>query len=205
MSSEEWTLMYRGGLTAKVIAELCDVPASRVVRALAWSKRRDPSLEAAHAERLPLRHPIISVKWCKRHQELVEFMSSNGRLPYTHVPDDAEASLGRWLARQRYALIKGKLDDERQTRLDAVGVWSKSARVRRDMATWHERLNALASFMAKSARWPSYRNSADATERQLGVWLHAQRQNALNGRMTDEMAAAINTAVPGWNTWRSKQ
>lgn len=91
MSSDEWTLMYRNGLTAKMIAELCDVPVDGVVRALAWSKRRDPSLAGIHAERLPRRPPVISVKWCERYQELVDFISSNGRMPYTHVSDDREA------------------------------------------------------------------------------------------------------------------
>ncbi|MDR6507738.1 helicase associated domain-containing protein [Arthrobacter oryzae] len=196
--------MYRSGLTATVIAKLCDVPVDRVVRVLAWSKRRDPTLAAQHTDHVPFQPPVIPVKWCERHQELMEFISSNGRMPYIQVSDHVEASLGRWLARQRYALLKGKLDHERKARLDDAGDWSRSARVQRDMANWHGRLNALAAFMTTSDRWPSYRNFTDSTERQLGVWLHAQRQNALNGRMTDEMVAAINTAVPGWNTWRPK-
>lgn len=72
------------------------------------------------------------------------------------------------------------------------------------MTTWRKRLNALARFMSTSDRWPSYRTYTDSTERQLGIWLHAQRQNALDGRMPNEMAAGMNAAVPGWNTWKRK-
>lgn len=201
--------MYRQGLTPQRIANLCGVPLSRVNRALGWSKRRDPYLVSQHADHsgpgMQKISPSVSARWRARHDELLRFIGSTGRMPFTKVPDPVEASLGRWLARQRYALLSGKLDDERERRLDEAGSWKQSARSQRDTAGWQDCLNDLAAFMITSDRLPSYRNYTDEAERRLGVWLHAQRQRAVNGNMPDQMLAALDEAVPGWNTWKMRK
>lgn len=199
--------MYRSGLTPHRIAELCDVPEGRINRALGWSKRRDPSLAVEHVDHLPpddRETPSqISDQWKARYAELLLFTTATGRMPFTKVPDPVEASLGRWLARQRYALVKGRLDRNRQLLLDASGSWRQSTRAQRDMTRWKETLNESARHMRTSNRWPSFRNHADETERRLGTWLHAQRQSALTGTLTDKQLADMNAVAPGWNTWRT--
>lgn len=197
--------MFRMGLTPKQIAKACDVPSSKVSRVLGWTKRRDPHLAEEHAANArdgdKKSTAPVSVQWAARFEELLRFTSASGRLPYTNVADPVEASLGRWLARQRYALSKSALDLERQRRLDAVADWRQPARSQRDKARWDNHLVDVVEYASESERLPSYRNYADDRERQLGTWLHAQRQQAFAGKMADQKRAVIDTALPGWYTW----
>lgn len=197
--------MYRRGLTPRQISVLCDVPLVRVNRTLGWSKRRDMTLAAEHAEHAPEHPPRITDTWNKRYSELRIFRDSVGRMPYAHTAAPIEASLGRWLARQRRALRHGKLGDVCQRRLDELGEWYISARTHRDANRWSLSLENLASFRASSNRFPSFKNYMDETERRLGTWLHVQRQAASNGTLAPQRIADLDATVSGWNTWQTRR
>lgn len=151
--------MYSRGLTPQRIAALCDAPLVRVNRALNWSRRQTSTLAADHAQHVPpslpeRRHPLTDV-WNARYSDLRKFRESAGRMPYSKTTDPIEASIGRWLARQRHAMSQGKLDPMRQRRLDDLGDWRLPARTYRDAKSWSQSLDDLAAFRALLDRLPS--------------------------------------------------
>lgn len=166
------------------------------------------TLAAEHAHHRPLRVPVRQYlrteMWNARYAELRGFRASFGRMPYASTADPTEASLGRWLARQRYALSQGRLDDVRQRQLDELGEWRQPARTYRDAKRWKLSLEDLVTFRSRSNRLPSYKHYSDEAERRLGIWLHHQRQAASAGTLTSQRVADLDAAVPGWNTWRAR-
>lgn len=62
---------------------------------------------------------------------------------------------------------------------------------------------ATATGCAASGRWPAWKNPSGEDERQLGTWLHGQRQAASQGRLSGAHREQLDTLVPGWNTWRT--
>lgn len=204
-SQPEWEVMYRRGLTQAQIATLCSVSLKTVNRAIGWSKRRDASLEAEHLKNLgpDLRSKDgLTPAWLRRRDELAAFIEREGRTPSAGSVDVAEKRLGVWLNNQRAAYRRGTLLPARQNSLDSTGPWRELSRRFHDAATWYERLRLLTEFRAEHGRWPSYKNYADDAEKDAGVWLHVQRQQASREQLSDARRDALDQAVPGWNTWR---
>jgi len=204
-SQPEWEVMYRRGLTQAQIATLCSVPKQTVNRAIGWSKRRDAGLEAEHLENLGLQiEDGLTPAWLKRRDDLAAFITQEGRTPSGGSADIAEKRLGAWLNVQRSAYRRGTLLSSRQNSLDSIGPWRELSRRFHDAAAWHERLGTLAAYYAENERWPSYKSTTDEGEHQIGVWLHVQRQQASRAQLSDARRDALDQAVPGWNTWRSR-
>lgn len=208
-SNGEWTLMYRKGLAVARIAQLCRIEVEQVSRAVAWAKRRDPSLQAEHESYAPapdeLQPPALGRHWASRRDELAEFIATSGRAPYYSGGDPAEISLGRWVAKQRLAAKNGTLVPELREALDATGNWQDTGRAQRDEQRWQEALLAFAAFVGNEGHLPSYKHPADETERRLGTWLHGQRQLEAEGKLPEIRSAALKQAVPHWYTWRKRR
>jgi hypothetical protein len=200
-SSSEWVLMYRKGLTAARIADICHVHPQVVTRALGWAKRREHALEEEHLSNAP-KSSSVSPRWAKRCQELALFAEQNGRMPFAKGHGASESSLGRWLAKQRTGAARGDLHQEKRRALAAAGAWEATPRSQSDARRWEERLGGLAAFWASEGRLPSYRRPSSETERLLGTWLHSQRQQASNKQLTADKRQSLQDHVPGWNTWR---
>lgn len=143
----------------------------------------------------------LSALWVRRVGELERFVARHGRMPYSRTEHLEEASLGRWLARQRKAAQNGDLALVKTLELNAVGCWQESARRQQDRAHWSRRLEGVCDFLRETSRLPSYRQPESGLERVLGNWLHAQRQRAHQGRMPKAQSEELDVAVPGWNTW----
>lgn len=205
MSAEEWTLMYRRGLDSRRISMLCGVPVSRINRALRSSREYDGSLDREHGDKVKAGKNVEAFPptalWMRRLKELTQFEEEHGRMPYSRTSNAEEASLGRWLARQRKAGTMGDLALSKVSALDAVGEWKGSARRQQDCARWTRRLTDLVHFVGENSRLPSYRSAKSELERVLGTWLHSQRQLAYQGSMSRDMREMLDAAVPTWNTW----
>ncbi|MET4143753.1 helicase associated domain-containing protein [Arthrobacter sp. UYCo732] len=202
IGSPEWVLMYRQGLTAGRISQLCRVNVQQVNRAIARARRNDPGIVQEHLRKAP---PAAAVteRWKARCEELTAFMAANGRPPFAAAQAPEETSLGRWLERQRAAAGKGELDEEHRRALDAVGDWRTPPRVQLEARRWRQRLEELARFAMVEGRLPSHRTPRTDTERVLGNWLHGQRRRASRGDITAGHLQALQDAVPGWNTWKT--
>lgn len=198
--SSEWVLMYRKGLTAARIADICHVHPQKVTRALGWAKRREHGLEEEHLSNMP-QPSSISPRWAERCEELTRFAGQNGRMPYAKGHSDSESSLGRWLAKQRAAAARGGLSQEKRRALAVAGAWEATPRSQNDARRWEERLAGLTAFVALQSRLPSYRRPYSETERLLGTWLHGQRQRAFHNRLSADQLQSLQDKIPGWNTW----
>lgn len=198
--------MFRKGLTGRQIADLCAQPIAVVNRALGWSKRKDPTLAEEHARNAPPHATAPPLRrthtWDARFSELGDFYQSNKRMPRTRAGDTKEASLGRWLARQRRDWSGGNLDDEYQGLLDGIGPWRQTARTYSEETRWTQTLLELGEFVIVTQRFPSYRKHTSDTERRLGTWLHTQRQAAHRGVLSAARIADLDASIRGWYTWR---
>lgn len=202
VGSPEWVIMYRQGLTAGRIAELCRVNVQQVNRAIARARRSDPGIAQEHLAKVP-RPPAASKRWKARCEELTAFMAANGRPPFATGHGPEESSLGRWLERQRGEAVKGELDEDRRRALDAAGDWMTPPRVQLETRRWRQHLQELADFAIREGRLPSHRRAVTETERILANWLHGQRQGASRGELSAGRLQALQDSVPGWNTWRT--
>lgn len=199
--SSEWIIMYRQGLPVARIAELCGVKIQAVKRAIDRALRLEPELEQEHQARTQTPTSPISAAWRARSEELAQFISSHGRPPFGSGHGPLESSLGRWLAKQRAAALKGELTEEKRRALDQAGDWEKLPRAHLDAQRWNGRLVELEGFVSRHARFPSYR-AASTHERVLGTWLHTQRQSVSRGKISPGQLQALHDRVPGWDTWR---
>lgn len=200
----EWVLMYRKGLTAGRIADLCGVPKQKVTRALGRAKRREPELDLEHLANAP-QQATFTPRWTARCEELARFVAENGRMPFAKGHGHTESSLGRWLAKQRAASARGCLNKDQRDALTRVGGWEANPRSQRDARRWQQRLAGLAEFVALERRFPSYRRPTSEAERVLGTWLHTQRQAAVSRQLPAEQLHAMDVQIPGWYTWRTPQ
>lgn len=205
-SPEEWELMYRLGLTQGQIAELCSTPIQEINRSIGWAKRRNSSLQEEHLASRPPEPQVdagLTREWLNRRDALAAFIEKNGRTPSGSASETTERHLAKWVSAQRSADRKGKLLPARRMSLDSIGKWYLPSRA---FATdhWRRRLEQLATFQTEQGRLPSYKNSVDPAERLLGVWLHVQRQQSSRDLLSEIRRRALDEAVPGWNTWRSR-
>lgn len=122
--------------------------------------------------------------WLAHRDDVVEFRSSNGRLP-NKKNDGPEKKLGAWLERQHTSYRKGRLSDERADALGEVNLLPKRT------PTWDESLRALEAFVAEHGKLPTRRSDKD-----LAGWLYNQRYFRSEGRLTDDQVERLST-IPG--------
>jgi hypothetical protein len=95
----EWELMYRKGLTAGQIAELCGVAPQKVRRHIRAQQATQSGLRVGHESNLPHVAPAPPrASWLAKVAELSALWERDGRYP---------SRLGHWLSVQRRAHRKG--------------------------------------------------------------------------------------------------
>ena len=92
----EWVLMYRLGLSRQRIAALVHAEPDTVGYHLAIARRQDPGLEADH-QAAAAAVPYPSAKDLARMEEVITWVSAEGRLPVWGSADRDERSMARWL------------------------------------------------------------------------------------------------------------
>ena len=107
----EWVLMYRLGLSRQRIAALVRAEPAAVGYHLVIARRQDPGLEAEHqaaAGAAPVPYP--SPTDLARMEEVIAWVSAEGRLPDDRSGDRGERSMARWLSERRREAAEGTLD-----------------------------------------------------------------------------------------------
>lgn len=198
----EWILMYCKGLTARRIAELCGVVEGTVTSCLRAARASNPDLVHDHQRNVPEKKPT-SV-WFERFKALRWFHEQNGRFPSPKSKDAEDRRLARWLTDQRAQRKADRLSQEKLAWLGSLPGWQAPQRSRMDTERWERRLAELKAYRCEHDRWPRRRNSDSEHERVLGVWLHTRRQEASRNEMSKGRRTALDAAVPGWNTWKTK-
>jgi hypothetical protein len=202
----EWDLMYRKGLTVGRIADLCGAVKKTVGRHLRVQRAKHPDMQAEHeSNRRPAKPRPLRSSWQVSIEALVNLLDAEGRYPTSSDPAPERRRLGYWLAVQRRAHRDGTLSEAKLEALKALPGWERDQRKELDAKRWQTRLAELREFREHNNRWPRFRNAGSEAERTLGVWLHGQRQLALQGHLPSGKADALEDVVPGWNTWRRRR
>jgi hypothetical protein len=199
----EWVLMYRLGLSRKRIAELVRAEPATVGYHLVIARRQDPGLEAAHLAAAGTK-PNPSAAGCARMEEIIGWVTAEGRFPRDRSKDKGERSMARWLSDRRREAADDTLHPAYRDGLALVAGWAENPRSAVDEARWHDRLAQLADFRAEGNDWPRHRNYASESEHTLGVWIHAQRQKHRRGELETAKAKLLDDALPGWQTGRTR-
>ena len=116
----------------------------------------------------------------------------NVLMAQTHKTQDGFA-LGVWVNKQRQAYKKGKLPQERITRLKTLAGWMWETLNQQ----WEEGFSALEAYIAEhgDARVSQTHKTQDSFA--LGDWINGQRQAYKKGRLSQERITRLE-ALPGW-------
>ena len=199
----EWVLMYRLGLSRKRIAELVRVHPAAVGYHLVIARRQDPGLEAEHHAAAGAR-TSLSPRSLTRMEEVIAWVTAEGRLPRGHSENRGERSMARWLSDRRREEAEGTLDQAYRDGLARVPGWAENRREMADEARWHDRLAELVDFRQEGNDWPRHHNYDSEREHTLGVWIHAQRYKRRRGDLDPVKVKLLDDAVPGWQAGRTR-
>jgi hypothetical protein len=199
----EWVLMYRLGLSRQRIADLVRAEPAAVGYHLVIARRQDPELEGEHraaAGAAPIPYP--SPKDLARMEEVIAWVSAEGRLPSDRSKNKIERSMARWLSDRRHEAAEGALHPAYRDGLARVPGWERNPRAAADEARWHHRLAQLVNFRAEGNDWPRHHHYASEREHTLGVWIHTQRYKHRRGELDPVKFTILDAAVPGWQAGR---
>lgn len=134
--------------------------------------------------------------WNDAYAALTRFVAREGhaRVPSSHVEDGLK--LGSWIAAQRVAHRRSKLDRERTERLDALPGWHWEVRAER----WEDGFARLQRFVDQQGHAQISATMVEDGFR-LGQWVTLQRTARRLNRLSSEQIKRLE-AVPGW-TWRA--
>jgi hypothetical protein len=197
--------MYRLGLCRKRIAELVRVHPAVIGYHLVIARRQDPGLEAEHhaaAGAAPVPYP--SPTDLARMEEVIAWVSAEGRLPREHSDHKEERSLARWFSARRREAAEGTLDPAYSHGLTRVPGWAENHREVADEARWHDRLAELVDFRQEGNDWPRHHDYDSEREHSLGVWIHTQRYKRRRGDLDPVKVKLLDAAVPGWQEGRKR-
>jgi len=197
----EWVLMYRHGLSRKRIAALVRAAPATVGYHLAVGRRQDPGLETAHQAAAGT---ALSPAATARMEEIIAWISAQGRFPRSNSQNLGERSMGAWLGQRRHEAADGTLHPVYRNGLARVPGWDTNARAAADAARWHDRLGQLVRFRAEGNDWPRHRGYASEQEHTLGVWIHSQRQSHRNGNLDPDRVRLLDDDAPGWRAGRGR-
>jgi superfamily II DNA or RNA helicase len=162
-------------LLQKNIKKKLDPPKRRLVQVhmdsetmVLWNTTDTLDFVAKNTQTATLDSEIRFVSWETRLASFVQFLSKNGKYPYSKSKDSTERTIGYWVCTQR--ANKDMMPSERKSQLDKIEfVWETDL--------WPEILQDFVDWMLeKNGKYPSSR-SEDRREKKLGGWVAAQRAN----------------------------
>jgi hypothetical protein len=132
-----------------------------------------------------------------RMDELIAWVTAEGRLPEGRSGDRGERSMARWLSGRRREAAEGTLDPAYRDGLAQVPGGQENRREAEDEARWHNRLAQLADFRQEGNDWPRHKDCDSEREHALGVWIHAQRYKRRRGELDLLRVKLLDDAAPG--------
>jgi hypothetical protein len=136
--------------------------------------------------------------------QLAAFVQESGQYPSRTSGDATERTLAAWLQRRRREAADGTLAPAYLEGLAVLPDWRGTPRAMADEARWQHRLTALVGYLASGQDWPRHKATITGQEHELGVWLHIQRFKLRRGELDPARAKALDAAVPGWRTGRTR-
>jgi hypothetical protein len=129
---------------------------------------------------------VLSQKWEDNFNLLLQYKVREGdcNVPAIHKEDGE--NLGQWLNNQRTYKKNGKLDTEKEKRLEEIGVtWDVLSQ------QWEDNFTLLLQYKEREGdcNVPG-RHKEDGEN--LGIWLKKQRQNKKKGRLHTEKEQQLN-------------
>ena len=134
--------------------------------------------------------------WACNVERLRDFVTANGRMPFSYASDPVEARIGGWVKSTRAR----ELDPARRAYLDAaVPGWADT----RSMSeVWERHAQDLGAFAREHGRWPK---RAPVSEKKLAIFLDTCRTAYRGGDMPIDRLARLNELAPGWDTPLTKR
>lgn len=124
--------------------------------------------------------------WEQRHDELTQWQKKYGNC---NVPK-AEGKLGRWVVRQRELHKKGKLESERQRKLNNLGfVWNTNE------AAWEHKYALLLDYYHRKGTC-----CVPISDSTLGMWVAKMRANKRRNKLSKHRIDKLNAIKFVWNT-----
>ena len=138
-------------------------------------------------------------------EEVIAWVSAEGRLPVGRSADRGERSMARWLSARRREAAEGTLDPAYSAGLARVPGWLENRREAEDEARWHHRLAQLVAYRRGRQRLaPPPEDYDSEREHTLGVWIHTQRYKRRRGELDPAKLKLLDDAVPGWQAGRTR-
>ena len=137
----------------------------------------------------------LSMGWELAFSKLAEYKSEYGDvLVATDFVTVDGLKLGLWVRNQRYTKAKGKLFQEREDRLNTLGmVWDPLA------DAWELAFRKLAEYRAENGDVLVPRHFVTADDFKLGFWVKTQRHNKARGKLRQERVDRLNALGMLWN------
>ena len=135
----------------------------------------------------------LELAWERGYQAAVAYRREHGDLlPVRGYKTGDGYPLGRWLANQRTARSAGKLDPDREGRLDEIGmVWSVTGHL------WERNFQAAERFRRRCGHLDvPAAHIEDGVA--LGAWLRTQRRYRREGRLTEEQIRRLEGLGISW-------
>jgi hypothetical protein len=136
--------------------------------------------------------------------EIITWITAEGRLPHNRSAHKEERSMARWLSERRREAAEGTLSPGYSEGLARAPEWAGNHRTATDEARWHDRLAQFVDFREKGNDWPRHHDYDSERERTLGVWIHTQRYKRRRGELDLAKIKLLDEAVPGWQAGRTR-
>lgn len=127
--------------------------------------------------------------WTKNVDRAVDVVKRLGHFPTWGSEDPDDHRVAEWLSSQR--THHSRMTREQIRELDErLPGWNHGRE-----HVWRERLAWTSEFVSRNGRFPS-QHSPSMVEASHAAWVRAQRRTDTN--LSDERAAMLNEALPGW-------
>mmetsp|Transcript_26444 Transcript_26444/g.29250 ORF Transcript_26444/g.29250 Transcript_26444/m.29250 type:complete len:591 (+) Transcript_26444:437-2209(+) len=141
---------------------------------------------------------VYSERWEDNYRLFVKFQEREGHSNITknHIEDDMK--LGLWLLKQRHEKKTGKLDSNREERLEEVGmVWDPL------LEQWEKSYRILQKFQEREGHSNvPYYHVEDGIN--LGCWLYGQRQNKRKGKLDRRHEQRLEDVGIVWDVYSER-
>lgn len=137
-----------------------------------------------------------------RARDLIAFRARAQAWPRRFADDDAERALFWWLDRQRKNQRQGRLHPDVKELLDAHAPgWDTPRQYGHPRLedVWARNLASCQAYVRQHGHLPSISTGA-IKDGSTGSWLSLQRVADRKGRLTPGRRAALDAALPGWDT-----
>jgi superfamily II DNA or RNA helicase len=132
-------------------------------------------------------------KWERGLNQLLAYVGRKGHAQVSALYTYKGFKLGGWVTRQRWARTKGRLDANRQSRLESIPGWTWEP----INDFWEEGFEQLVDFVERNGHALVPQGHVHNDFR-LGGWLRTQRGSRTRARLDRERERRLE-AVPGWS------